>query len=182
MSSKNSQPPKSQLNNLLSYYQNRQYVDAEKLALSITKTYPLHNYAWKILAAVLEQTKRVPEALIANQNALKIDPNDPEVHLSMGNNLGQLERLKDAELSYKKAIKIKPDYLQAYYNLATILKKMRRLDESASNFKQVIALKPDFAQAYNSFSSTLIELPIRGCFSKFKKSHRNKTRLLSCLF
>ena len=130
MSPKNLQPPKSQLNSLLSYYQNKQYVNAENLALSITKKYPMHNYAWKILAAVLEQTQRVPEALIANQNALKIEPNDPEVQLCLGNNFGQLGRLKDAELSYKQAIEIRPDYLQAYYNLATILTKMHRFDEA----------------------------------------------------
>ena len=158
MSPKNLQPPKSQLNSLLSYYQNKQYVNAENLALSITKKYPMHNYAWKILAAVLEQTQRVPEALIANQNALKIEPNDPEVQLCLGNNFGQLGRLKDAELSYKQAIEIRPDYLQAYYNLATILTKMHRFDEAIPYFKRVIALKPDFAQGFNSFGLALIDL------------------------
>ena len=158
MSSKYSKPPKSELNNLLMHYQNKQYDKAENLALSITQKYPMHNFAWKIFAAVLEQTKRVPEALIANQNALKIDPRDPEVHLCLGNNLGHLEKLKDAELSYKKAIEIKPDYLQAYYNLGTILTRMQRFEEAASNFKHVITLKPDFAYGYNSFSLALIEL------------------------
>ena len=158
MSSKYPIPPKSELHNLLSYYQNKDYVNAEKLALLITQKYPMHNYAWKILAAVLEQMQRVPEALKANQKALKIDPTDPEVHLCLGNNLGHLEKLKDAELSYKKAIEIKPDYLQAYYNLATILTKMQRFEEAALNFKRVIALKPDFAQGYNSLSLTLIDL------------------------
>ena len=98
MSSKYTKPPKLELDNLLMYYQNKQYDKAENLALSITQKYPMHNYAWKILAAVLEQTKRVPEALIANQNALKIDPRDPEVHLCLGNNLSHLEKLKDALL------------------------------------------------------------------------------------
>ena len=123
MSSNSSKPNKTLLNKLLSYYQNKQYVDAEKLALSITQQYPMHNFAWKILAAVFEQTKRVPEALTANQKALIIEPNDHEAHLCLGNNLGQLERLKDAEASYKKAIEIKSDYLQAYYNLAILFKE-----------------------------------------------------------
>ena len=158
MSSNYPIPPKSELHNLLSHYQNKDYVNAEKLALSITQRYPMHNYAWKILAAVHEQMQRVPEALIANQKALKIDPTDPEVHLCLGNNLGHLEKLKDAELSYKKAIEIKPDYLQAYYNLGTILTRMQRFEEAASNFKHVITLKPDFAYGYNSFSLALIEL------------------------
>ena len=158
MSSKYPVPPKSELHKLLSYYQNKQYDNAEKLALSITRKYPMHNYAWKILAAVLEQTKRVSEALKANQIALKIEPNDPEAHLCLGNNLWHLKELKDAELSYKNAIAIKPDYLQAHYNLAKILSKMQKFDEATSNFKRVISLKPDFAHGYNGYSLVLIEL------------------------
>ena len=49
MSSKYSKPPKSELHNLLMYYQNKQYDKAENLALLITQKYPMHNYAWKIL-------------------------------------------------------------------------------------------------------------------------------------
>ena len=81
MSSANSKPNKSQLNKLLIYYQNKQFVNAENLALAITQKYPMHNFAWKILAAVFEQTERISEALLANQKALKIDPNDHELHL-----------------------------------------------------------------------------------------------------
>ena len=44
---KNSAPEKSQLNILLSYFQNKQYVNAEKLALSITKKYPSINMLGK---------------------------------------------------------------------------------------------------------------------------------------
>ena len=158
MSSKNFKPSNSELNSLLSYYQNKQYVKAEDLALTITQKYPMHHYAWKILAAVLEQSDRLPEALIANQKALKISPNDPEIHLCIGNNFNHLEKLKDAELSYKRAIELKSNYLQAYFNLALVLNKMQRFEESALNYKHVIALKPDFAQGYYSFGLTLIEM------------------------
>ena len=155
---KNSAPEKSQLNILLSYFQNQQYVKAEKLALSITHKYPKHQYAWKILAAVFEQTDRVSEALLANQQALKIEPDDPEVHLCLGNNFNLLGRMKESELSYKKSIALNSKYFQAYYNLGFILKKMQRYKESASNYRQAIKLKPDFPQSYYNLGLTLIEL------------------------
>ena len=158
MSSKYSKPPKSELHNLLMYYQNKQYDKAENLALLITQKYPMHNYAWKILAAVLEQTNRTLEALKANQKALEIDPYDPEIYLCLGNNFHQQEKLDDAELNFKKALDLNPNYLQALYNLGLILNKKQRFDDSISLFKKVINLKPDFANGYYSLGSALIDL------------------------
>ena len=86
----------------------------------------------KYLLLCLNKQIELPEALKANQKALEIDPNDPEIYLCLGNNFNHQEKLNDAELSYKKAIELKPNYLQAFYNLALILKKMQRFDESPS--------------------------------------------------
>ena len=171
MSSQNSKPPQFQLNNLLSYYHKKQYDNAEKLAISITKKYPTHEYAWKILAAVQEQTGRVNEAQKANQKALAIAPRDPEIHLCLGNNFNQLGKFEDAELSYKKAIALKPDYAQAHYNLGFILKKMKRFNEAVSIYEKLVELKPNFAQGYNSLSLTLKELgQLEKAISNFKKA------------
>ena len=171
MSSQNSKPPQFQLNNLLSYYHKKQYDNAEKLAISITKKYPTHEYGWKILAAVQEQTGKVNEAQKANQKALAIAPRDPEIHLCLGNNFNQLGKFEDAELSYKKAIALKPDYAQAHYNLGFILKKMKRFNEAVSIYEKLVELKPNFAQGYNSLSLTLKELgQLEKAISNFKKA------------
>ncbi|MDB0034024.1 tetratricopeptide repeat protein [Alphaproteobacteria bacterium] len=146
------------LNNLLSLYQNKDYANAENLALSITQQHPNHKHAWKILAAVFEQTNRNQEALKANQNALKIDPNDPEIYLCLGNNFYLQDKLDDAEFNFKKAIDLNPNYLQALYNLGLILKKKQRFTDAVSFFERVIKLKPDFLNGYYSLGLTLIDL------------------------
>ena len=180
---KNSAPEKSQLNILLSYFQNQQYLKAEKLALSITQKYPRHQYAWKILAAVFEQTDRVSEALLANQEALKIEPNDPEVHLCLGNNFNLLGRMNEAELSYKRSIKLDPNYFQAYYNLGFIQKKMQRYEESASNYRHAIKLKPDFPQGYYNLGLTLIELnSLYEALENLKKAIKIKPNYFQAFF
>ena len=151
-------PNQDLLSNLLSLYQNKDYANAENLALSISQKYPNHKYAWKILAAVFEQTNRNLDALRANQNALKIDPYDPEIYLCLGNNFHLQNKLDDAELNYKKAIDLNPIYLQALYNLGLILKKKQQFTDSVSLFQKVINLKPDFVNGYYSLGLTLIEL------------------------
>ena len=40
---------------LLEHYQNGRFSDAEKLAVSITKEFPKHQFAWKVLGAVLNK-------------------------------------------------------------------------------------------------------------------------------
>ena len=158
MSNQRSKPIQDMLKSLLVLYQNKEYVNAENLALSIIEKYPNNKHAWKILAGVFEQTNRVPDSLKANQKALKIDPHDPEIYLCLGNNFNHQEKLNDAELNYKKAIELNPNYLQAFYNLGLILKKMQRFEESVSYFKKLINLKPDFVKGYNYLSVVLIDL------------------------
>ena len=55
-------PSQEQLNSLSKYYHAGQYVDAEKLSLSITKEFPENLFAWKVLAAALKQTGKINES------------------------------------------------------------------------------------------------------------------------
>ena len=45
-------PSKEQLKNLLDHFQNGRFTEAEILAKSITKEFPFHQFAWKILGVV----------------------------------------------------------------------------------------------------------------------------------
>ena len=62
------EPSQQQLNTLLEHYQTGRYRDAEKLALSITKEFPKHQFAWTVLGAALKQTgRKINESLIPGQ-------------------------------------------------------------------------------------------------------------------
>ena len=52
-------PSQQQLSSLLEYYQNGRFDDAEKLAVSVTQEFSKHQFAWKVLGAVLKQTGRI---------------------------------------------------------------------------------------------------------------------------
>ena len=89
-------PDQAKLNNLLKYYQERQFANAEKLALSITKEYPDHQFAWKVLGAISEKLGRKEESLIANKKAADLKPNDHEAYNNLGNSYRKLGLLEDA--------------------------------------------------------------------------------------
>ena len=102
-------PPQELLDGLLEHYQNGRFTVAEELAVSITQDYTKHQYAWKVLGAVLGATGRKSEAVDANQTAVALSPQDAEAHSNLGITLKELVRLEDAEASIRQAIALKPD-------------------------------------------------------------------------
>ena len=120
------EPSKQQLISLLECYQAGRYVDAEKLSLSITKEFPKHQFAWKVLAVVLKKMGKINESLVASQKSVELAPLDREAHNNLGVMLQELGKLKEAEASFSKAIELKPDYAAANNNLGTKLQEQGR--------------------------------------------------------
>jgi len=151
-------PSQEKLNSLLGHYKNGRFDDAEKSAISITQQFPIHQFSWKILGAVLKQTNRISEALVANQKSVELSPQDAEAHYNLGNTQKELGRLAEAEASYRKVIAVKPDFAKAHSNLGVALQELGRLGEAEASHRQVIILQPDFAEAHYNLGNTLKEL------------------------
>jgi len=151
-------PSESQINNLLQTYQNGQYGDAETLAVSLTKRFPKHQFGWKVLGVILQQTGRNRESLVPNKKAAALFPQDAEAHSNLGITLQELGRLDEAEASYIQAIALKPDLAEAHSNLGNTLQELGRLGEAEASYKQAIALKPGSAKAHSNLGNTLKEL------------------------
>ena len=151
-------PSQQQLNSLIEQFKNGQFDEAEKLAVSITKQFPDHQFTWKILGVILGQTGRKAEALNANQKAVALGPQDALAHNNLATTLKELGKLEEAEASYKQAIVLKPDYALAHNNLATTLKELGKLEEAEASARQAIVLEPDFAEAHNTLGGILQEL------------------------
>jgi Flp pilus assembly protein TadD len=151
-------PSNQKLNNLLKCYQTGRYIDAEKLSLSITKDFPEHPFAWKVLGIVLKKTGRINEALVVNQKSVELEPANMEANFNLGNTLQELGRLEEAEACYRQAISIKPDYTEAHNNLGVTLQKLGRLEEAEACYRQAISIKPDYTEAHNNLGVTLQKL------------------------
>ena len=151
-------PSQAEVNALLENYQKGRFDLAENLAKTLAQKYPDHQFSWKILGAVFNQTGRFQESLIANQRAVSISPNDAEAHSNLGSTNSQLGKLEDAEASYKKAISIKPEFAEAHYNLAITLNALDRLEDAETSYKKAIAIKPEYAEAHNNLGKVLKEL------------------------
>ena len=168
------EPSQEQLNSLLEHYQARRYVDAEKLSVSITEEFPKHQFAWKVLAAVLKQMGKINESLVVSQKSVQVNPQDAEAHSNLGILLQELGRLDESEKSFRQAITLKPNYAKAHSNLGNVLQELGKLDESEKSFRQAITLKPDYAEAHSDLGIILREL---GKLDESEKSFRQAITL-----
>jgi len=166
-------PSQQQLSSLLETYQSGRYGDAEKLALSITQEFPKHQFGWKVLGAVLEQTGRVIDSLTAMQKSVQLAPQDAAAHYNLGVTLRELGRLDEAEASCRQAIVFKPDFAEAHSNLGITLKELGRLEEAEASCRKAIVLKPDFAEAHTNLGITLKEL------DRFEEAEQSYTQVIA---
>ena len=137
------EPSQQQLDDLLEYYQTKQYDDAEKLSVSITEEFPKHPFAWKVLAIVLKQNGRINESLIASQKSVQLDLHDAEARNNLGNTLKEQGKLDESEASFRQAITLKPNYAEVHNNLGVTLEAQGKLNEAEVSWRQAIQLKPE---------------------------------------
>ena len=151
-------PSQEQLNILLEYYSNKQFVDLEKKALSFTKKFPNHPFGWKALGIALKNNGKISDSLKASKTVLELSPKDVEAHNNLGNTLGELGKLEESKKHLKQAIKFNPNFAPAHNNLGNTFKKLNIFDECIKSYKKAIELEPNYLEAYNNLGVIFKEI------------------------
>ncbi len=141
-------PSDSQIQEVLAYYDSRQFKEAEELAAKITHEFPEYQFGWKIYGSVLNQLGKYSESVIAIQKSLRLDPNDYEAYCNMGNSLRILGELEEAAVSYLQSIAINPKHAIAHNNLGVTYGELGSLDKSEECYLAAIEHQPDYVDAY----------------------------------
>ena len=144
-------PSQDQIDSLMDCYQAERLDDAEILARSLTKKFPEHPFAWKVLGSALKLKGNFDGAKNAHGKVLQLTPDDAEVHNNLGNTLVHLRKLEEAEACYKGAIALNENYTEAYNNLAITLLEMGRLNEAEANCRKALGQNPEYAGVIPKF-------------------------------
>ena len=171
---KNINPPKKYLDRLIGLYKNGLYVEAEKLALSIVREFPEHQYSWNLAGSLLLKRGAYSSALEVAQQAVECHPENPYIHHNLGLTFQANGMLEPAVSSMGRAIELKPDFSAAHYNFGNIVQMLGRLEQAEQSYARSIALKPDYVHAHYNLGNVQQEL---GRFHEAEDSYKKAIEL-----
>lgn len=151
-------PSQETLNELLELYRKSSFKKAEKLARRLSKKFPQHQIAWKVLGAILLQIGNAAEAVQVNKRAIELAPSDFEALNNLAIAYAATGGLEEAEACYRGVTRINFSFAPAHNNLGITLKTLGRLREAEESYRRAIAQQPSFAEAHNNLGNTLVAL------------------------
>ena len=147
--------PNERLQALLSLYRQGKMHQVFNEAQKLTKQYPKSLAVWNLLGTSAAQSGQADSALFAFQEAISINPHNPEPHYNLGIILQDQNKPDEAIGAYSKALSIKPDYAEAHNNMGVALKDQGMLDNAIEAYSTALSIKPDYAEAYNNIGFVL---------------------------
>jgi protein O-GlcNAc transferase len=151
-------PSPQELGLLQLYFGSGDVAATERLASELSRRFPDHAFAWKVLATIAIRAGRREAALAALFEARRAEPEDATTHGNLGVILQELGRLDEAEAAYREAIRRKPDAGGAHCNLGNALYALGRLDEAERSYREALRLAPGDATANCNLGNTLKDL------------------------
>ena len=119
--------------------------------------------AHRYLADALAKSGRRDGAAAEYQAAIRLDPNDAELHTALGTiYAGMPGRLPEAIAEHQAALRIRPDFAEAHNNLGSALSQLPdRSAEAIAEYEAALRIRPDFAEAQYNLGVALAAIPGR---------------------
>lgn len=117
--------------------------------------------------------KRYEEAIVAYDQAIKLNPNSATAYYNKGNVLSWLRRYQEALVTYEQAIRLDPTSSLAYIGKGNALNELQRYEEALVALEQATKLNPHDAIAHHNKGVTLQAMKRNKeanlCFDKAKQ-------------
>lgn len=100
---------------------------------------------------------KVQDAIEQYEQALRLNPKDPNVPVNLATALLRAGRFAEAVAYYEQALRIDPDDAIANYNTGAAWVRLGRPAEAARYFEQALRIAPDYAEAHVALGSALFD-------------------------
>ena len=121
---------------------------AYREALGCSSGGPSGGAAAPALGVMLTEAGRLDEAVEVYRDALRAEPELPDLWFNLSAALNQQGRLSEAEEALRRVIALRPDDVAAYANLAMLMLKCARVDAAVEASKRGLAVDPKSAQLH----------------------------------
>lgn len=150
-------PPQAALDGLVNAFRAGAWSDLEARALAITEAWPEAAVGWKALGLALMQSGRTTAAVTPLEQALKLTPDDAELHFHLAEAQRRLGRLDQAVASYQATVRLRPT-ADAHNNLGGLLFAMKEFAGAAMHFGEASALQPEVPHHHTNHGIALRHL------------------------
>lgn len=117
-----------------------------------------HYAALHLLGLVALQTGNAARGLQLMRQSIAIHPQQPDVHLNIGNAWVRLGHPEAALASCNTALALKPDFIEAWNNRGNALRDLRRSEEALDSYSRALELQPNHVEALHLRAKLLLEL------------------------
>ncbi|MDB3916729.1 tetratricopeptide repeat protein [Alphaproteobacteria bacterium] len=148
-------PPKKEINQLVTYLDQKKFLSVVKYAQNLIENYPDAFLVYNSLGLALYHLKKSDHALLMFKKAFIIKPDYVDPYYNIGNVFQSENNLSESIKFYNKALTLDPRNSNALYKKGIALFKQGRLDQSIEAYKACVSLAPNFAQAYNNMGICL---------------------------
>jgi tetratricopeptide (TPR) repeat protein len=98
------------------------------------------------------------DALAHLNEALRLNPRDPEAHNNMGGALQRLGRYEDALREHEVALRLNPALVEARYNAGVCQQALGHLEQARAEYAAAVRAQPDYAMAHYNLGTALTQL------------------------
>jgi len=151
----NSQPTQQEIQQLIGLLNNNQLAQAESIAKKLISKHANVFILHHVLSLALDGQQKFAESVISYKNALKLQPNTPDLLFNLGIALTHINQFDEAIATYQKAIQIKPDFFEAYGNLGTVLQTQGQLIAAIESYQKGLKINPQDARGYFNLGTAL---------------------------
>ncbi len=164
-------PSDEDVQSLYETFKHKRFECIETIARIFTGKYPDSIHGWQILGAELRRVGKLPEALESTREALRIEPNNANIHNNIANILRELGSFSEAEQHYLRAIRIDSLHVQAHNNLGIVLQDLKRFESSIESLRTALLLDPKYGSAHFNLGNALAAIgDFNGAVSSFQNT------------
>ncbi len=150
-------------NSAVKNYQKGDLKLAAKICHKILERDGENSQSLHLLGVIAGLEGQPKEAVSYLTQAVKLNPNNAEIHSNLGLALKDNQQLEAAIEHYQKALELKPNYAEPYNGLGMIFLELGKLVESQLEvaikyYQKSLELKPNYVEPYNGLGNIFLEL------------------------
>ena len=137
---------------ILTWHQAIMYRDAETLYLTTLRRNPDCWLAHNNLCSIFLAKGETDEAFRHAKEAVRLQPEDVEPQIAIGDVLLRKRQPDAAVAHYKKALTIRPDFAEGYSHLGSAYLLSQRFSEAITQYRKTLSLSPRSLAAHNNLA------------------------------